>query len=101
VALTGDQTVAVQFDLAPAGATLTVSKAGNGSGLVTSTPSGIDCGATCIFSFTIGTIVTLTATPDSGSQFADWNGGGCNGTGACVVNVDNGLSVTARFSRDG
>src|SRR5207245_2037088 len=49
------------------GSTLTVSKAGAGSGTVTSSPAGISCGATCSTSFTPGTVVTLTAAPAAGS----------------------------------
>jgi hypothetical protein len=40
---------------------LTVRKAGNGSGTVTSNPSGINCGADCNHSYTVGTKVRLIA----------------------------------------
>ena len=43
--------------------TLTVTKAGNGTGTVTSTPPGISCGSTCSAIF--GGVVTLTATADA------------------------------------
>ncbi|MDP9258205.1 MAG: hypothetical protein M3Q31_16880, partial [Actinomycetota bacterium] len=46
---------------------LTVTKAGAGSGSVSSSPAGIDCGATCSASFAQGTVVTLTATAAAGS----------------------------------
>src|SRR5205807_855684 len=43
---------------------LTVNKGGLlGSGMVTSSPAGIDCGSTCAADFGINTGVTLTATP--------------------------------------
>jgi len=42
---------------------LTVSKAGTGSGTVTSSPSGINCGTTCVAPFASGTHVTLTEAP--------------------------------------
>jgi len=42
---------------------LTVTRAGTGSGTVTSSPAKIDCGATCSASFPSGTVVSLTATP--------------------------------------
>jgi hypothetical protein len=35
----------------------------NGSGSVSSNPTGIDCGTVCSASFTTGSTVTLTATP--------------------------------------
>jgi hypothetical protein len=54
--------------------TLTVSTIGFGSGKVTSSPAGIDCGATCTALFTPGQVVALTATPATGSVFAGWSG---------------------------
>lgn len=45
-----------------------------GSGSVTSTPAGIDCGFICAPSFATGTYVTLHATPASGFIFAGWSG---------------------------
>jgi len=79
--------------------TLTVNKTGTGSGTVTSSPAGIDCGATCAASFDYGTEVTLTAAADSDSTFAGWSGGGCSGTGTCVVTVNAATSVTANFTK--
>ena len=78
--------------------TLTVTKAGNGSGAVASVPSGIDCGSDCQESYTSGTSVTLTATPSPGSSFSGWSGGGCSGTGTCTVNLSAATTVTATFS---
>ena len=40
--------------------TLTVAKAGTGSGTVTSSPAGINCGADCSEPYNSGTVVTLT-----------------------------------------
>ena len=51
---------------------LTVSKAGTGTGTVTSSPSGINCGSTC--STTANNTYTLTATPISGASFTGWSG---------------------------
>jgi len=78
--------------------TLTVNKAGTGGGSVTSSPAGINCGTTCSVSFTSGTIVTLTAAPVAGSTFTGWSGGGCTGTGTCVVTLIGATSVTATFN---
>ncbi|MGK0617432.1 InlB B-repeat-containing protein [Meiothermus cerbereus] len=77
---------------------LTVNKNGTGSGTVTSSPAGINCGATCAASFAQGTTVTLTAAPASGSVFAGWSGGGCSGTGVCTVTMSAAQSVTATFN---
>jgi hypothetical protein len=80
-----------------AGSLVSVSTNGTGSGSVTSSPAGVDCGATCTASFTNGTSVTLTATPDAGSEFRGWSGGGCSGTGTCTFTVNSGMSLTATF----
>ena len=75
---------------------LSVSKNGTGNGTVTSSPAGINCGADCSETYTSGTIVTLTATPDGTSTFTGWSGA-CSGTGGCVVTMDVAKSVTATF----
>jgi photosystem II stability/assembly factor-like uncharacterized protein len=75
--------------------TLTVSNAGGGT--VTSNPSGVNCGATCSASYNSGTVVTLTATPDSGAVFAGWVGA-CTGAGSCMVTMNSDKAVTARFA---
>jgi Divergent InlB B-repeat domain len=77
---------------------LTVVTAGGGSGTVTSSPAGIDCHSTCSRSFSVGTVVTLTATPAAGSTFAGWSGGGCSGTGDCQVTMSAAESTTATFA---
>ena len=76
---------------------LTVSRAGSGSGSVTSSPTGIDCGSSCTASFDAGTLVTLTAVPAQGSTFAGW-AGDCSGSGACSVTMSAARSVTATFN---
>jgi len=80
--------------------TLTVSTSGTGSGSVTSSPAGIDCGATCSAAFANGTSVTLTASADSGSTFSGWSGGGCSGTATCQVALTATTSVTASFAKN-
>jgi hypothetical protein len=81
----------------PAAVTVTVSKAGTGSGTVASVPAGIACGATCSTSVDSGTQVTLTATAASGSTFAGW-AGACAGTGACVLTANANTAATATFN---
>lgn len=74
---------------------LSVIKSGTGTGTVTSLPSGIQCGTTCLASFESGTIVTLSASPAPGSMVTGF-GGDCDsfgrvtltGTKSCTVQFD-------------
>jgi hypothetical protein len=77
--------------------TLTVSKSGTGSGTVTSSPGGINCGSACSHGFGYGTSVTLAAAPSVGSTFAGWSGA-CSGTGTCKVTTNAAAAVTATFT---
>ncbi len=79
---------------------LNVAHFGSGGGTVTSAPAGINCGTDCSETFAVGTMVTLTATPDATSNFAAWSGGGCTGTGTCVVTISGTETVTATFQRN-
>ena len=98
VTVSAAESVTATFDTVPP-VTLTVGTAGSGSGSVTTSPAGIDCGPTCSASFGEGSVVTLTATPAAGSTFTDWSGGGCSGTGACHVTLGSDTTVTATFTR--
>ncbi len=80
----------------PGESVLTVSKGGTGGGTVTSSPAGIDCGASCTFNFTEGDMVTLSASPDASSVFNGWSGA-CTGTGACNLTLAGNMSVGANF----
>lgn len=96
---------AAAADAAP-GLTLTVTASGTGSGVVTSSPTGIDCGsgadaaahAVCSFRFDAAvTSVALSATPDAGMGFGGF-GGVCSGT-SCTVSLTANASVTATFDK--
>ena len=77
--------------------TLLVSKDGAGSGTVSSTPEGMDCGTVCSASFGAGAVVTLTASAADGSLFVGWSGA-CSGAGpTCQVTMMGVRSVTASF----
>jgi lysophospholipase L1-like esterase len=89
--------VAQALNGTPPGPALTVTRAGAGTGNVTSSPAGINCGSTCSASYANGTSVTLTAVPASGSTFAGWSGA-CTGTGVCTVSMTQARSVTATFN---
>ena len=77
--------------------TLSLHKAGNGSGSIGSIPAGIDCGLTCTTIYDYGTVVTLTQQPVTGSAFIGW-AGDCNGSGTCAVTILGNQSVTATFN---
>jgi hypothetical protein len=93
-----DRSATANFTLVPKD--LTVTRAGAGTGWVTSSPAAIDCGSTCSASFTHGTSVTLTPTAASGSTFAGWSGA-CSGTGTCTLTMDQNRSATATFAVTG
>ena len=77
---------------------LTINKIGNGAGVVTSSPDGVDCGGNCTDDFERGTSVTLTATPDPASTFEGWSGGGCPAnTSPCTITMDQDRTVSAQF----
>src|SRR3989475_14396 len=78
--------------------TLTVNRAGTGNGTPTSSPPGVDCGATCSAAYDSGTVVTLAATPAAGSTFSSWSG--CNTVSGtiCTVTMTAARSVTATFN---
>jgi hypothetical protein len=86
----------------PAAATsvnVTVSNLAGGS--VSSNPAGINCGSSCTTNVTIGSVITLTATPASSYwQFSGW-GGDCAAFGKskiCVLTVNATKNVSANFS---
>ncbi len=76
---------------------LDVEATGSGEGSVTSSPAGVACGSDCRAPFIQGAEVTLTAVAAAGSEFRGWSGGGCTGTGACSVTMDQARDVTALF----
>jgi hypothetical protein len=77
---------------------LAVTKSGSGSGSVTSSTGGINCGATCTATYDPGAVVTLTAASSGGSTFGGWSGGGCTGTGTCSLSMNSSISVSAAFT---
>jgi hypothetical protein len=79
---------------------LTVTTTGSGSGTVTSSPAGINCGLTCSALYEEATEVTLTATPASGSTFSGWSGSGCSGTASCKVTMSEAKSAAAEFTEE-
>ena len=82
---------------APANFALNITQAGNGAGLVNSSPAGISCGSECATSFPSGTTVTLTATAAAGAAFSGWSGA-CTGTLPCRLSLTSARAVTANFA---
>lgn len=89
--------------------TLTVkSTGGNGSGVVTSVPAGINCTITagvaaatgCKAPFKKDIVVKLTAVPKAGSTLKAW-ANACTGTGTCKVSMTVNRTVAARFIQAG
>lgn len=70
---------------------LSVSVSGNGS--VTQSPTGT--------TFTEGTVVTLTATPDDSNKFDGWAGSVSSSETSIEVTMDEDKSLTASFSEIG
>ncbi len=70
--------------------TLTIGTAGTGTGSVNASPSGL--------SYVSGTTVTLTAVPDSGSQFVSWSGDASGSALSTTVKMTAKKSVTATFN---
>jgi hypothetical protein len=72
----------------------------SGSGSVTSDPAGISCPDDCGEPFLNGSTVTLTATPDPGWLFGEWEGD-CTGFEATVqVTMDAAKTCAATFVRE-
>lgn len=95
VTLTSDVTVTAAF----LSRTLTVVVTGSGN--VTSTPAGINCGggnATCSAPFIPGSLVTLTETPGAAASFGGWSGGTCSpASTTCALTLNSDVTITAPF----
>ncbi|MGA7918603.1 MAG: putative Ig domain-containing protein [Candidatus Acidiferrales bacterium] len=82
--------------------TLTISEPGSGSGTVADDLGQINCvetvgvaSGTCSATYLSGTVVTLAATPSTGTSFNGWST--CTGTGPCSVRVNSNQTETATF----
>jgi len=73
----------------------------NGNGTVASTSGGMTCSSSCTFASSLGSTITVRATPPTVSSFAGWSGAGCNGTADCTITLSTDKSVTATFVGSG
>ena len=95
VTMNAARTCTATFDLNPLETfTLTVSKTGTGSGTVTTSPAGINCGSDCTESYDEGTPVTLIPAPASGSTFAGWSGDADCTDGNVTMNAARSCTAT-------
>ena len=78
--------------------TLSVVRAGTGSGTVTSNPAGINCGTDCSETYSTQVVVTLTAAAAANSDFIGWSGACAGVATTCSVTLDTAKSVTANFN---
>lgn len=79
---------------------LTVTKNGPGTGLVTSTDDGIDCGVDCSETYLQDTSVFLDAAAEEFSYFQGWSGP-CTGTDSCTMSITENTGLTASFGLRG
>jgi phospholipase C len=97
VTLAASEQVTATFNINQSLPQLSVSLLGNSTGTVTSNPPGINCPQTCSASYSTGTQVTLTETPE-GANFVGW-GDACNGyASTCPVTMNSNQQVTATFN---
>jgi hypothetical protein len=94
--MSADRSVTATFALQTR--TLAVTKAGRGSGTVTSSPAGISCGVSCSAAFALGSSVTLTASPNSGSRFSGWSGNCSGKTNTCTLTMRANQAAKATFA---
>jgi hypothetical protein len=99
VGMHGDVAVTARFRPVEQTVPLTVFKRGNGTGTVSSDPTGVDCGDVCRASYPIGARIVLVAQAAPGSIFTGWRGGGCAGVGSCAVAMGSPRIVDAGFRR--
>jgi Tol biopolymer transport system component len=70
-------------------------------GRVVSDPAGIDCPGVCAADFPIGTGITLTAVPESQSQFDSWDGICSGQQNLCTFDLTSPEVLNARFTLEG
>jgi hypothetical protein len=83
-----NSTNVVSILMGAANRTLTITRTGSGGGTIASTPSGINCGASCVAPFALGQVVGLTPTPNAGSIFVGMSGDADCTDGSLTMSAD-------------
>ncbi len=100
-------TVTATVNRAPVPLAIVAGAGGSGSGVVRSTPAGIDCRingnaltGTCSFGFAADAQVTLTSVPDAGQVFGTWGLSCASNASAnsCTLTLAQGSQASAQFS---
>jgi len=95
----------IQANFEPASTTLAVNRSGDGSGTVTSTPWGINCGPDCAEDYTgysdRPVVIALSAVPDADSAFVRWidDYQNCSYDPQCDVAPYGDVALTAVFGK--
>ena len=85
---------------APAVHRVSISRSGNGTGTITSSPAGIACGSACTALF-VGDVV-LTAAAGPGSALTGWSVPACGTGSTCIVPAEvDPVTVVASFALTG
>src|SRR5258708_5142524 len=78
--------------------TVTITKSGGGTGVVSSSPAGLSCGATCAAGFHTGASLTLRGAASGGSGFTGLGGRGCSAAAPCTIAPTVASTVNAAFA---
>ena len=76
---------------------LSVVKTGAGTGTITSSPAGLNCGATCSAGFSTNSVVQLTAIAGTNSVFTVWSGAASGTNNPISVTLNTNKTVIANF----
>ncbi len=99
VTMSADQGVTATFDPVST-ESFTLSIQSSAGGTIMSSPSGIECGASCSAVFSGNTNINMFAQPEPGFKLERWTGE-CSGSRACDFSMTADKSVGATFVQSG